>query len=160
MEVQFLGKFFAKDQFGTSTFGPDTVTSLMEFALRNNNGTIDGQTVPFPFQPDALQLATDLRSEWQRASLGGIRFHNMYGQGLQKELSVQYTSDVNSISDLFDADVQYVYVDGDETVTLQSAMGYGPFGWSPVTNRGYNSSHTGLLQDPHVIQDVLALLQH
>ncbi|KAL8166230.1 hypothetical protein V2J09_007729 [Rumex salicifolius] len=111
------------------SYGPAECSCLFEEALKHNELSIDGKTIPLPFNNAISKWATETRRVLNNAQLPkGVTFYNIYGTSYDTPFNVCYGSEESPVvdpSEICDILPEYSCVDGDETVPTESAKADG-----------------------------------
>ncbi|KAJ4977504.1 hypothetical protein NE237_002610 [Protea cynaroides] len=132
---------------------PTEALSILKEALSSNTVHHDGVDIPLPFNLEILKWVNETQNVLSCAKVPqGVKFYNIYGNGLDTPHSVSYGSEENPVSDLqqlpfFKA--KYVCVDGDGTVPVESAKADGLDAEARV---GVPGEHRGIVCDRHVFR--------
>ncbi|CAN1186976.1 Phospholipase A(1) LCAT3 [Linum perenne] len=135
------------------SYGPVESISLFEEALKNNELSYGGNTIPLPFNMSILKWASETRQMLRDVELPkGVSFYNIYGTSFDTPFDVCYGSESSPIEDL--AEVchtmpEYSYADGDGTVPAESAKGDG---YAASERIGIAGEHRGILRDEKVFK--------
>ncbi|KAL2526236.1 Phospholipase A(1) LCAT3 [Abeliophyllum distichum] len=135
------------------SYGLDESATLFEEALKNNELSYNGKTVPLPFNSAILKWAAGTREILNKTQVPkGIPFYNIYGTSFDTPFDVCYGSEsspIDELSEICHSNPEYSYVDGDGTVPAESAKADK---FDPVERVGVCSSHRGLLTNEKVFQ--------
>ncbi|ERN14907.1 hypothetical protein AMTRI_Chr02g213400 [Amborella trichopoda] len=127
--------------------------SIIEEALADNKIQYDGVDLHLPFNREIFKWANKTREIMSSAKLPStVKFYNIYGTCNDTPLSVRYGSMETPISDLkqlVPCEPDYICVDGDGTVPVESAMADGLKAEARIAVPG---DHRGLVCDPHVFR--------
>ncbi|KAL9249620.1 Phospholipase A(1) LCAT3-like protein [Drosera capensis] len=111
------------------TYGPLESSSVFEEALRTNELSYQGKTVPLPFNFGILKWATKSRQVISNAQLPeGVSSYNIYGTSFDTPFHVRYGTESSPIVDLSEIChtlPEYSFVDGYETVPTESTKADG-----------------------------------
>ncbi|CAA7405492.1 unnamed protein product [Spirodela intermedia] len=132
---------------------PVSAISVMKEALCDNTVDYNGTKIPLPFNSDILQWANKTREVLSQARVpDGVRFYNIYGINCETPHSVCYGSQESPISDLrqiLTAEPNYIYLDGDGTVPMESSKADG---LDALARVGVPADHRGIVCDRHVFR--------
>ncbi|KAF5186021.1 Lecithin-cholesterol acyltransferase-like, partial [Thalictrum thalictroides] len=107
------------------SYEPEDTISIMKEALSNNMVNVDGSEIHVPLNLDILKWAYETKEILLRAKLPSkVKFYNIYGMNCETPHSVCYGSEQTPITDLKELlpfKAQYICVDGDGTVPVESA---------------------------------------
>ncbi|KAK9267702.1 hypothetical protein L1049_010134 [Liquidambar formosana] len=135
--------------------------SIFKEALSSNTVNYDGVNIPLPFNLEILKWANETREFLSSAKVPPqVKFYNIYGINLDTPRSVCYGSEETPVADLqqlpffqlifvFIFRPQYICVDGDGTVPMESAKADGLNAEARV---GLTGEHRGILCDHHVFR--------
>ncbi|KAF9587430.1 hypothetical protein IFM89_002611 [Coptis chinensis] len=130
---------------------------IMKEALSNNVVNVDGTDYHVPLNQDILKWAYETKEILSHAKLPSkVKFYNIYGINCDTPHSVCYGSEETPIADLQELPpfkANYIYVDGDGTVPVESAKADG---LNAVARVGVHGDHRGIICDRHVFR----ILQH
>lgn len=151
-----LIQVWRKDTMGDESVKSEVYKStecidLFKEVLRDNELTYDGKSVPLPFNLTILKWAAVTRQILDKAQLpDSVDFYNIYGIGHDTPHNVCYGSEASPIGDLSEIChtlPEYSYVDGDGTVSAESAKADGFKAKARVPVKG---EHRALLRDETV----------
>ncbi|CAI9759286.1 unnamed protein product [Fraxinus pennsylvanica] len=135
------------------SYGPEESVTLFEEALKNNELSYNGKTVPLPFNSAILKWAAGTREILNKTQVPkGISFYNIYGISFDTPFDVCYGSEsspIDELSEICHSDPEYSFVDGDGTVPSESAKADN---LDPVERVGVSGSHRGLLNNDKVFE--------
>ncbi|XP_022864562.1 phospholipase A(1) LCAT3 [Olea europaea var. sylvestris] len=135
------------------SYGPDECVTLFEEALKSNELTYNGKTVPLPFNSAILKWAAGTRGILNKTQVpNGISFYNIYGTSFDTPFDVCYGSEsspIDELSEICQSNPKYYCVDGDGTVPTESAKADN---LDPVERIGVPGSHRGLLNNDNVFE--------
>ncbi|KAK8934715.1 Phospholipase A(1) LCAT3 [Platanthera zijinensis] len=127
--------------------------NLFNGALRNNELTYSGKSIALPFNLSILKWAAGTRQMLDIAQLpDSVDFYNIYGIAYDTPHNVCYGSEASPISDLSEichTMPEYSYVDGDGTVSAESAEADGFKAKARVAVKG---EHRSLLRNETVFK--------
>lgn len=130
----------------------ESIPIFME-ALSVNKVTYDGADISLPFNTEILKWANATRKLMSCAEVPGqIKFYNIYGTNYKTPHSVCYGSQDAPVSELQQLPTlvgNYIYVDGDGTVPVESSKADGLRAEARV---GVPGDHRGILCDRHVFR--------
>ncbi|KAL0363734.1 UNVERIFIED_CONTAM: Lecithin-cholesterol acyltransferase-like 4 [Sesamum calycinum] len=130
----------------------ESIPILME-ALSVNKVTYDGADISLPFNTEILKWANETRKLMSCAEVPSqIKFYNIYGTSYKTPHSVCYGSKDAPVSELQQLPTlagNYIYVDGDGTVPVESSKADGLRAEARV---GVPGDHRGILCDRHVFR--------
>ncbi|KAH7545658.1 hypothetical protein FEM48_Zijuj01G0116800 [Ziziphus jujuba var. spinosa] len=137
------------------SYPPVESVEIFKEALLSNTVNYDGSDIPLPFNMDILKWANETREVLSRAKVPSqVKFYNIYGTNLETPHSVCYGSKETPVTDLQQlrfCQPNYIYVDGDGTVPVESAKADGLNAEARV---GVPGEHRGILCDHHVFRIV------
>jgi len=81
-----------------------------------------------------------------------IEYYEIAGTGYYTPHGIQYTEPIETMQDLITADFQFVQVDGDGTVVIESALNST---FKEVDQATFVDTHMGLVQDVNVMNQCL-----
>lgn len=135
------------------SYSPEESVPIFKEALSSNTVNYDGLDIPLPFNLEILQWACETRKILSCAKVPSqVKFYNIYGMNLKTPHSVCYGSVEEPVTDLEQlkfVQAQYVCVDGDGTVPVESAMADGLTAEARI---GVPGEHRGILAEPHVFR--------
>ncbi|KAI3429659.1 hypothetical protein D9Q98_005744 [Chlorella vulgaris] len=141
-------------------FHLNSLPSLLTKLLKDNTVSVEGASIPLPFDPELWKLSQATHKCWQGAKLpSSCTFYNLHGSGLDTPYDVQYGSWWYTVQDLEavpHTNAAFSYVDGDSTVPTDSAMGHGLDATATVAIKG---AHRDLVGMEEVWMQLLAWLQ-
>ncbi|KAM7524681.1 hypothetical protein LguiA_014583 [Lonicera macranthoides] len=127
--------------------------SIFNEALSINRINYDGVDIHLPFNFEILKWANETLKVLDRAEVPPeVKFYNIYGTGLDTPHSVCYGSEDAPVTDLKQlpcCEAEYIGVDGDGTVPVESAKADGLNAEARV---GVPGEHRGILSDPHLFR--------
>ncbi|KAL0442335.1 UNVERIFIED_CONTAM: Lecithin-cholesterol acyltransferase-like 4 [Sesamum latifolium] len=130
----------------------ESIPIFME-ALSVNKVTYDGADISLPFNTEILKWANETRKLMSCAEVPSqIKFYNIYGTSYNTPHSVCYGSEDAPVSELQQLPTlvgNYIYVDGDGTVPVESSKADGLLAEARV---GVPGDHRGILCDRHVFR--------
>ncbi|KAK2999989.1 hypothetical protein RJ639_023889 [Escallonia herrerae] len=147
-----------QDRDGKSTtmlesYCPEETVSILTQALSSNKVNYDGLEIPLPFNVEILKWAKETRRVLSSAKLPPhVKFYNIYGTSFETPHSVCYGSEHAPIKDLHELPffrANYLYVDGDGTVPVESAKADGLNAEARV---GVPGEHRGILCTHHTFR--------
>uniref|UniRef100_A0A166FW80 Lecithin-cholesterol acyltransferase-like 4 n=1 Tax=Daucus carota subsp. sativus TaxID=79200 RepID=A0A166FW80_DAUCS len=138
------------------SYSPVEAVSVLTQALSVNKINYDGADIPLPFNLEILKWANETKKVLSRAKVPpGVKFYNIYGTNLDTPHTVCYGSEDAPITDIREIPLllvaNYVCVDGDGTVPMESAKADG---LDAVARVGVPGEHRGILCDRHVFRIV------
>ncbi|KAK9268256.1 hypothetical protein L1049_010699 [Liquidambar formosana] len=135
------------------SYSPEESISIFKEALSSNTVNYDGVNIPLPFNLEILKWANETREILSSAKVPPqVKFYNIYGINLDTPHSVCYGSEETPVADLQQLPFfqpQYICVDGDGTVPMESAKADGLNAEARV---GLTGEHRGILCDHHVFR--------
>ncbi|KAL5731490.1 phospholipase A1 [Ranunculus cassubicifolius] len=134
-------------------YEPEETLSVMKEALSNNVVNVDGTDIHVPLNQDILKWALETKGILKHAKLPpSVKFYNIYGMNCDTPHSVCYGSEQTPILDLQELlpfKAEYICVDGDGTVPVESAKADGLDAEARV---GVHGDHRSVLCDRHVFR--------
>uniref|UniRef100_A0A0E0DIC4 Lecithin-cholesterol acyltransferase-like 4 n=1 Tax=Oryza meridionalis TaxID=40149 RepID=A0A0E0DIC4_9ORYZ len=117
----------------------------------------DGMHIPLPLDMDILRWAKETQDVLCNAKLPeSVKFYNIYGTDYDTAHTVRYGSEhhpISNLSDLLYTQGNYICVDGDGSVPVESAKADG---LDAVARVGVAADHRGIVCDRHVFR----IIQH
>ncbi|CAI9772385.1 unnamed protein product [Fraxinus pennsylvanica] len=137
------------------SYDPGASVNLFEEALKSNELSYNGKTVPLPFNSAILKWAAGTREIINKTQVpNGISFYNIYGTSFDTPFDVCYGSEsspINELSEICHSNPEYSFVDGDGTVPTESSKADN---LDPVERIGVRGSHRGLLNNDEVFEHI------
>ncbi|XP_022994778.1 lecithin-cholesterol acyltransferase-like 4 [Cucurbita maxima] len=128
---------------------------ILTESLSTNMILHDGMDIPLPFNLEILKWANETREILKNAKLPPhVKFYNIYATGLETPHTVCYGDAENPVADLQKLrfiEPKYVYVDGDGTVPVESAMADG---LDAVARIGVPGEHQRVLRDHRLFRSL------
>ncbi|GAB2234399.1 hypothetical protein Droror1_Dr00003651 [Drosera rotundifolia] len=139
------------------SYSPEEILPIFKEALSNNTVDYGGVNIPLPFNLEIVKWAAETRKIMSSAVMPpGVKFYNIYGMGLETPHSVCYGSEDSPVKDLQrirDMLADYICLDGDGTVPIESAQADG---FNAEARIGVPGEHRGILRERHVFR----ILEH
>ncbi|XP_006652823.1 lecithin-cholesterol acyltransferase-like 4 [Oryza brachyantha] len=139
------------------SYEPDEAIKMIRQALSKHEIISDGMHIPLPLNMDILRWAKETQDILCKAKLPeSVKFYNIYGTDYDTAHTVRYGSEhnpISSLSSLLYTQGNYICVDGDGSVPVESAKADG---LNAVARVGVAADHRGIVCDRHVFR----IIQH
>lgn len=139
------------------SYEPDEAIKMIREALSKHEIISDGMHIPLPLDMDILRWAKETQDVLCNAKLPkSVKFYNIYGTDYDTAHTVRYGSEhhpISNLSDLLYTQGNYICVDGDGSVPVESAKADG---LDAVARVGVAADHRGIVCDRHVFR----IIQH
>ncbi|KAL9275127.1 Lecithin-cholesterol acyltransferase-like 4-like protein [Drosera capensis] len=135
------------------SYSPEEILPIFKQALSNNTVDYGGVNIPLPFNMEIVKWAAETRKIMSSAVMPpGVKFYNIYGMGLETPHSVCYGSEDSPVKDfqqIRDMLADYICLDGDGTVPIESAQADG---FNAEARIGVPGEHRGILRERHIFR--------
>ncbi|OVA02163.1 Lecithin:cholesterol/phospholipid:diacylglycerol acyltransferase [Macleaya cordata] len=135
------------------SYEPAEAISILKEALSSNTVNYNGVDIVLPFNLEILKWANQTQEVMSSAKVPTqVKFYNIYGTNYDTPHSVCYGSEQTPVTDLhrlLSLKGNYVCVDGDGTVPVESAKADGLNAEARV---GVPGDHRGIICDRHVFR--------